>query len=100
MVDNINDLTTSKPTCDSAKSPHFKKNKQKKLSTLADEPSSNHNEKISSSAYSYNNDIDFLNIFGVSLINDYFNDGSITSEHPIMVRLTPDHEIFTDPVTV
>ena len=38
-------------TCDSAKPPHFKKDKLKKSSNLTDEPSSNHINKISSSVH-------------------------------------------------
>ena len=40
-------------TCDSVKPPHFKQDKLKKSSTLTDEPSSNHINKISSCANLY-----------------------------------------------
>ena len=87
-------------TCDSAKPPHFKKNKQKKSSTLTYEPSSNHIDKISSSAYSYDNDINIFNVVNVSLITDYFDGGSITSKLPTMLAPTPDYAIFTNTDTV
>ena len=87
-------------TCDSAKPPHFKKNKQKKSSTLTYEPSSNHIDKISSSAYSYDNDINLLNTVDVSLISDYFDDGSIALKFPTMLVPTSNYEIFTDTDTV
>ena len=80
VVDNINDLTNFKAhTCDSAKPPHFKKNKQNKSLTITYEPSTNHMDQISSSAYCYHNNIDFLNIVDVLIliIIDTFHHASI-----------------------
>ena len=37
-----------------------------------------------------------MNTVDVSLITDYFDDGSITSKFPTMLAPTPDYEIFTD----
>ena len=41
-----------------------------------------------------------MNIVDVSLINDYFDDGSTTSKLPTMVAPTPEYEIFIESDTV
>ena len=41
-----------------------------------------------------------MNIVDVSLINDYFDDGSITSKLPIMVGPTPEYEILIETYAV
>ena len=41
-----------------------------------------------------------MNIVDDCLINDYFDDGSITSKPPIMVGPTPEYEILIETDTV
>ena len=75
------------PTCSLAETVSSKK-------VTKTETKTKHQEKDLDSHYF--EDMDFMNIVNLSLINDYFQDDNSTAHLPTMVAITPEHNILTD----